>query len=246
VYEGLGALRRSLPDTPSPHIVQGLQRIDAALVESASSVFSEDRLRENEEKAADDVVRIEGMHRAAFNELDELTACGGIADEVPPPLANLLARLEQEIAGHSRTANQAVSAAADIPSRADQCERGSAATLTAGAEGRLTGRCQGAIEVTPLAGRPGSPLSVRVTIDAPGAQAVTRVVADNPGCAESSCREMRLQQIGLYSLILTLRAPANAAPAGGVLGRFRLNVSAYQGDRALCSGQSREIKVMAP
>jgi hypothetical protein len=57
---------------------------------------------------------------------------------------------------------------------------------------------------------------------------------------------MRLMSLGDYSLIVTLQAPANATPAGGTLGTFRLNVSAFEGEQVACSGESKEIRVVAP
>jgi hypothetical protein len=236
-------LKNSFPADPPPHIYAGLVRLDAVLNQSIASVLTEERLDAIALAAADEASRVEGLHRTAVEELADLGECGGITDELPEPLKNLLVRLDREITSHYQTAEKAVTAGDEIPTKAAGCGEVMTAAAT---DGRLTGRCQGAIEVMPASGRPGRPLSVRVTIDPPGSKTITRVVAANPGCTTAACREMRLMDLGEYSLILTLQAPANARPVDGTLGAFHLDVSAFEGEQVACSGRSKAIRVVAP
>jgi hypothetical protein len=234
-------LRGAFPDTLPPHLAPGFARTDSALTEAVGSVLTDERLTAIETAAGDDVSRVEGLIREARERFDDLRTCGQITGDIPEPLQKDLTRIGNGAAAAYAAAERAVAGGADVAARADACIQ--RLTGGPGGEGRLAGQCTGTIGVTPLQGPPGSPLRVTVTIDPPGDRAVTRVVAENPGCATAACREMLMVRPGQYALSLTLQAPGTPGSAGGILGTFRVKVSALGGDRPLCGGESALVTV---
>jgi hypothetical protein len=236
-------LRGAFPDDLPGHLAPGFARTDDAFTEAAGKVLTGERLTAIETAAGDDVSRVEGFLREARERFDDLRACGQITGDIPEPLQNDLTRIGNGVAAAYAAAERAVSGGSGIPAQADACiER---LTGAPEGEGRLAGQCTGAIRVTPAQGPPGSPLRVTVQIDPPGDRAVTRVIAENPGCATAGCREMAMVRPGQYALSLTLRAPGTPGQAGGVLGTFRVKVSALAGDRPICGGESALVTVRA-
>ena len=241
VYIGLTNLRGAFPSNPPPHIAAGLAKIDAAYTREAANVITRDRLIAIDQSALDDVSRVEGFHRLAREQFDDLRACGQVTGDVPVPLGQDLARLGEEINAQLKRGQDALAAGKDIPGKAEVCRR---ATATPDGDGILTGRCRGTIEATPPQGKPGTQLRLRVRVAAPEASQVTRVEVDNPGCQDARCRSTQPIGSGLFETWLAYQAPANAQPTNGTLGTFRVRFNVFAGSALLCSGSSPLLTVL--
>lgn len=235
-------ITRAFPPDPPAHIATGLKTIDEMLIANAASVLTRDRLAEMGRQAGDDAVRVEGMHRLATEEFNDLTACGGITDELPVPLKTHLEKLTQDLTSTVTRGQQLLAGNKDILDKAEACARRST-TESILPVGQFSEPCGGAIAVNRVEGPPGAPVRVTATIAQPAASQVTRVLVENPGCDSPKCREMQMTAIGQYTLLLALRAPATATAVAGELGRFHLTLSAYDVDRKMCSGRSSELRV---
>lgn len=232
------AIKLAFPSPLPAAVAEALAKGAAPAGDADRALYRhDDDLRPRLTWAEAEVNRIEGWIREASRQFDRLESCNGIADDMPVAMQAQFAKLAAEASAATRRAQTAIDGAKDLPGLIDACLKRS----TTGADGVLTGACRGTIEATPNAGRPGTPLVLRVRIDPPHHLNVTRVELDNPGCQEERCRQTSLRSIGEYEARLQFQGSATATER-----TFRVKFNVFAGSTLICAGQSNELTVLAP
>lgn len=243
VYVAVANLRGAFPEELPAHIASGFKRIDDAFTDEASAVFTDDRLIAIDNAAADGVSRVEGWHRLANEQFDDLRDCGQVTGEIPDAVRKDLARMGDDITAASARADGAVSGGKDIPAKADACAARSAAPTP---DGRLRGDCTGTIKAVPERATPGSLLVIDIAIDPPFDTVIVRVATDNPACRNDAACDAQRSTGGRFLARLRYQAPAGAPKGAGVLGTFTVKFAAYDKDNNVrCTGQTKELTVLA-
>lgn len=131
IFATIQNLRGAFPQTLSPQLAAGFNRIDEAYVGSIATIKSNDAIDEIARRVDDEVSRVEGMYRLAIEEYaDNLEACRGVSDDMPAPLRAALGRVATDASNAYRRAQASVESAKVIPARADACASKAAAAPT--------------------------------------------------------------------------------------------------------------------